>query len=31
TPHEPRLLDECEACRICEALCPTGAVAGSCR
>jgi epoxyqueuosine reductase len=26
TPHEPSLLDECEACRICQALCPTGAV-----
>lgn len=27
TPHELRLLDECERCRICQALCPTGAVA----
>jgi epoxyqueuosine reductase len=27
TPHEPSLLDECEACRVCQALCPTGAIA----
>ena len=26
TPHEPRLLDLCEACGECEAACPTGAV-----
>jgi epoxyqueuosine reductase len=25
-PCEPRLLDECAGCRICEALCPTSAI-----
>ena len=25
-PHQPALLDECEDCVICEAVCPTGAI-----
>ena len=28
TPHEPRLLDLCEACGACETVCPTGAIDG---
>lgn len=27
-PFESRMLDECSGCRICEALCPTGAIGG---
>jgi epoxyqueuosine reductase len=27
-PAEPRLLDECEDCDICQSTCPTGAIAG---